>query len=127
MSKPRPITPKSYGLVLDLGGAPRQPHVLPGIRHQFRPDVPLPVGEGTAIALEEAQKWADDAGIPLRLVPMTDADRKSASERHSADLTDLRKQLPAIAAETPDHAITSAVLDSLVEVAKPNPNDPKES
>lgn len=125
MSKPR-TTPKRYGLVLDLGGAPAQPHVLPGIPHQFRPDHALPVGEGTSIPLATARAWSEREGLPLRLVEMTRAEHATSREQREADLRALRAALPAIREDAADNTIPTAVVASLDEVAKAPTHDPQE-
>jgi hypothetical protein len=68
---------KTYGLVLDQGGAPTNWHSIPDLGLHFHPEIPVPVGNSvpgrTEPSIEQARAWSDDPGMPLRLVEI-DAD-----------------------------------------------------
>jgi hypothetical protein len=74
------------GLVLSLGGAPSEPHTVPGAPGQFHPDRPVPVGgKGDRLSLEQAKKFADNPSFPLALVDLP----------ATADVDELREQADA--------------------------------
>ena len=59
---------KTYGLVLDLGGAPPVHHSIPGVYGMFHPVIPTPVGGPGEPTYEQAKAWTADEGFPLRMV-----------------------------------------------------------
>ena len=76
-------TTKPKGLVLTLGGAPSEPHTVPGVPGQFHPDRPVPVGgKGDLISLERAKALSDNPAFPLALVDLPEG----------ADVDELREQ-----------------------------------
>lgn len=58
---------KTYGLVLDLGGAAGW-HQVQGVYGVFHPDEPVPVGGIGEPTYEQAKEWTADPGMPLRMV-----------------------------------------------------------
>lgn len=73
------------GLVLTLGGAPSEPHTVPGVPGQFHPDRPVPVGGAGELTLARAQQIDTDPRLPLKLVDIP----------ASADVDELRDQAAA--------------------------------
>lgn len=71
------------GLVLNLKGAPETPHTVVGLRGQYRPTQPTPIGGEGEVTLDEA-KAAIEAGAPVDLVNIAktklDDLRKAAAE-----------------------------------------------
>jgi hypothetical protein len=59
---------KTYGLVLDLPGAPAVHHSVVGVYGMFHPDLPTPVGGVGEPSYEQAKQWTADEGMPLRMV-----------------------------------------------------------
>lgn len=64
----------AQGLILDLGGAPSTPHVIPGVPGLWHPDRPTPVGGPGELPPEEARRLDADPGTHLRLVDIPDGD-----------------------------------------------------
>lgn len=81
------------GLLLTLGGAPSEPHTVPGVPGLFHPDRPVPVGNpGDAVSLERAKKLADDPAFPLELVDLpAGADVDGLREQAGDDVKAARK------------------------------------
>ena len=61
---------KTYGLVLDLGGAAGW-HAVQGVYGMFHPEQPVPVGGIGEPTYEQAKDWTADEGMPLRMVEIT--------------------------------------------------------
>lgn len=58
---------KRYGLRLKTGGAPNTPHTVAGLRGQFRPDPPTPVGqEGDVVEDLDVVRRALDVGPAVK-------------------------------------------------------------
>lgn len=68
---------KTYGLVLDLGGAGGW-HSIPDLGLMFHPEIPVPVGGGvpgrSEPSLEQAKAWDKDPGMPLKLVEVKESE-----------------------------------------------------
>ena len=58
---------KTYGLVLDLGGAAGW-HSVQGVYGMIHPDQPVPGGGVGEPTYEQAKEWTADEGMPLRMV-----------------------------------------------------------
>jgi hypothetical protein len=58
---------KPIGALLDLGGAPLSPHTCVGVRGQYRPDRPTPLGGEGEVTVAEVQAGIA-AGAHLKLV-----------------------------------------------------------
>lgn len=81
----------SYGLALDLGGAPNTPHWIPGVPGSFRPEDPSPIGEDgeglfAAIDFAEATRLSEDPSVPLKIVELASGDVERLREQSIADL-----------------------------------------
>ena len=73
---------KTFGLVLDLPGAPLTDHVVNGVYGVYHPERPTPVGGGLGeVSLDEAKRLGADPGCPLRLVEI---DENKAPELREA-------------------------------------------
>lgn len=59
---------KTFGLVLDLPGAPLVHHSVVGVYGMFHPEQPTPVGGVGEPSYEQAKQWTADEGMPLRMV-----------------------------------------------------------
>lgn len=75
------------GLVLTLGGAPSEPHTVPGVPGQFHPDRPVPVGGEGELSLTRAEQIDKDPRLPLALVDLpVDADVDELRDQAEADV-----------------------------------------
>lgn len=77
---------KRFGLLLNLGGAPNTPHVIPGLPGYYRPDVPTPVGGSGEYDLDAAKTAGKDASIPVDLVEIKAGDVQDAVDVTTRDL-----------------------------------------
>lgn len=73
---------KVPALVLTLGGAPAEWHVIHGVGH-VHPEIPSPVGGDGEPSLEVARKLAGDEGCSVKLVEVTEAKARKGREARS--------------------------------------------
>lgn len=59
-----------FGLRLTMPGAANAPHTIRGVRGEYRPDVPTPVGGQGEMTIEYARKLDKEPKVPLELVPL---------------------------------------------------------
>lgn len=70
---------KVPALVLTLGGAPAEWHVIHGVGH-VHPEIPSPVGGDSEPSIEVARKLAGDEGCAVKLVEVTEARARKGRE-----------------------------------------------
>ena len=94
---------KTYGLVLDLGGAPDTPHVIPGLPGLYLPNRAVPVGGDGDLSLDAAIEASKSRGVPVSLVevPKTKADDLREQSREDRRLSlggvrDARRNNPTV-------------------------------
>jgi hypothetical protein len=87
------LATKRQGLRLNLPGAPRTPHVVPGVPGYFYPDAPTPVGAEGELPLEAAKELDQSKGTPLELVDIKSSEVKAAEELAAETVAKGRKGL----------------------------------
>jgi hypothetical protein len=100
------------GLILTLGGAPATPHTVVGLRGQYRPDRPTPIGGEGEVTLAEAQA-AIDAGAHLEIVSISKAKIDDARKAAAADIADARRGVVEARQDQPVGAETDQLNDHL--------------
>lgn len=101
-----------HGLQLTLGGAPQTPHTVIGVRGQYRPDQPTPIGGPGELTLGEAEA-AIAAGAPLELVTIPKGKIDALREAAQADLAIARGGIAAARQDGPVGAETDQLKDHL--------------
>ena len=108
------MTTKSdtQGLVLSLKGAPETPHTIVGLRGQYRPDRPTPIGGEGEVTLAEA-KAAIDSGAPLKLVDIPKTKVDDFRELAAAELHEARAGITAARKDGLEGAETGVLADQI--------------
>jgi len=92
---------KTFGLVLDLPGAPLTDHVVNGVYGVYHPERPTPVGGGLGeVSLDEAKRLGGDPGCPLKLVEI---DENEAPDLRAAAAAARRTDKRGAPDDVPSH------------------------
>ena len=106
---------KRFGLQLDLGGAPKVAHQLPGVPGLYHPDRPTLVGARGELSVGRARELAGDPGVPLKLVQVCAAAVPDLESAPAADLDAARGGI-AQAARHADGAESAQVADEVTAI-----------
>jgi hypothetical protein len=109
---PKPNKNSYQGLILTLGGAPATPHTVAGLRGQYRPDRPTPIGGEGELSIAEAQA-AIDAGAHLEIVTISRTDIDDVRDAAAADIADARRGVVEARQDNPVGAETDQINDHL--------------
>ena len=106
---------KRYGLRLDLGGAPKVAHQVPGVPGLYPPDRATPVGEAGELDMDRARALSEDPGTHLKLVTIPAGAVEELADAARADLEAARGGI-ASAARHADGAESIQVANEVTAV-----------
>ena len=105
-------TAKNVGLLLTLGGAPEVPHTVVGVRGQYRPDRPTPIGGPGELTITEAEA-AIENGAPLEIVEISKTKLDALRAAAAAELQQARQGAVAARQDKPEGAEPGQIADHL--------------